>query len=71
MLSIELGTEILKQGTNLKLSGAERITDMIIEKKQEEVKTIVLFAKSNNYELYLSLGNISVYNRNCNNVFCY
>ena len=38
MLSIELGTEILKQGTNLKLSGAERITDMIIEKKQEEVK---------------------------------
>ena len=27
MLSIELGTEILKQGTNLKLSGAERITD--------------------------------------------
>ena len=29
MLSIELGTEILKQGTNLKLSGAERITDMI------------------------------------------
>jgi len=71
MLSIELGTEILKQGTNLKLSGAERITDMIIEKKQEEVKTKVLFAKSNNYELYLSLGNISVYNRNCNNVFCY
>ncbi len=71
MLSIELGTEILKQGTNLKLSGAERITDMIIEKKQEGVKTIVLFAKSNNYELYLSLGNISVYNRNCNNVFCY
>ena len=38
MLSIELGTEILKQGTNLKLSGAERITDMIIEKKQEEFK---------------------------------
>jgi hypothetical protein len=38
MLSIELGTEILKQGTNLKLSGAERITDMLIEKKQEEVK---------------------------------
>ena len=38
MLSIELGTEILKQGANLKLSGAERITDMIIEKKQEEVK---------------------------------
>ena len=71
MLSIELGTEILKQGTKLKLSGAERITDMIIEKKQEGVKTIVLFAKSNNYELYLSLGNISVYNRNCNNVFCY
>ena len=34
----ELGTEILKQGTNLKLSGAERITDMIIEKKQEEFK---------------------------------
>ena len=34
MLSIELGTEILK----LKLSGAERITDMIIEKKQEEAK---------------------------------
>jgi len=34
----ELGTEILKQGTNLKLSGAERITDMIIEKKQEEAK---------------------------------
>ena len=34
MLSIELGTEILKQGTKLKLSGAERITDMIIEKKQ-------------------------------------
>ena len=40
MLSIELGTEILKQGTKLKLSGAERITDMIIEKKQEEVKNI-------------------------------
>ena len=40
MLSIELGTEILKQGANLKLSGAERITDMIIEKKQEEVKNI-------------------------------
>lgn len=39
MLSIELGTEILKQGTNLKLSGAERITDMIIGKKQEEVKS--------------------------------
>ena len=36
MLSIELGTEILKQGANLKLSGAERITDMIIEKKEEE-----------------------------------
>ena len=36
MLSIELGTEILKQGTKLKLSGAERITDMIIEKKEEE-----------------------------------
>ena len=36
MLSIELGTEILKQGTKLKLYGAERITDMIIEKKQEE-----------------------------------
>ena len=67
----ELGTEILKQGANLKLSGAERITDMIIEKKQEEVKTIVLFAKSNNYERYLFLGNISVYNRNCNNDFCY
>ena len=63
MLIIELGTEILKQGTKLKLSGAERIT--------EKSKTIVLFAKSNNYELYLSLGNISVYNRNCNNVFCY
>lgn len=29
---------------------------MIIEKKQEEVKTIVLFAKSNNYERYLVLG---------------
>ena len=40
MLSIELGTEILKQGTKLKLSGAERITDMIIEKKEEEVKNI-------------------------------
>lgn len=40
MLIIELGTEILKQGTKLKLSGAERITDMIIEKKQEEVKNI-------------------------------
>ena len=40
MLSIELGTGILKQGTKLKLSGAERITDMIIEKKQEEVKNI-------------------------------
>lgn len=38
MLSIELGTEILKQGTKLELSGAERITDIIIEKKQEEVK---------------------------------
>ena len=68
MLSIELGTEILKQGTKLKLSGAERITDMIIEKKQEEVKND---STSNNYELYLSLGNISVYNRNCNNVFSY
>lgn len=30
MLSIELGTEILKQGANLKLSGAERITDINI-----------------------------------------
>lgn len=30
MLSIELGTEILKQGTNLKLSGAERITDNLL-----------------------------------------
>ena len=68
MLSIELGTEILKQGANLKLSGAERITDMIIEKKQEDVKND---STSNNYKLYLSLGNISVYNRNCNNVFCY
>ena len=29
-----------QQGTKLKLSGAERITDMIIEKKQEEVKNI-------------------------------
>lgn len=51
MLSIELGTEILKQGTNLKLSGAERITDMIIEKKQEEVKndsTIYLLAELKN-----------------------
>ena len=67
----ELGTEILKQGTNLKLSGAERITDMIIERNKKKSKTIVLFAKSNNYELYLSLGNISVYNRNRNNVFCY
>ena len=47
MLSIELGTEILKQGTKLKLSGAERITDMIIEKKQEEAKTIVLLIESN------------------------
>lgn len=27
--------------------------------------------KAKQYELYLSLGNISVYNRNCNNVFCY
>lgn len=71
MLSIELGTEILKQGTNLKLSGAERITDMIIEKKQEEVKNDSTICKSNNYELYLSLGNFSVYNRNCNNVFSY
>lgn len=71
MLSIELGTEILKQGTKLKLSGAERITDMIIEKNKKKSKTIVLFAKSNNYERYLFLGNISVYNRNCNNVFCY
>ena len=34
----ELGTEILTQGTKLKLSGAERITDRIIEKKQEEAK---------------------------------
>ena len=34
----ELGTEILTQGTKLKLSGAERITDKIIEKKQEEAK---------------------------------
>ena len=41
---------------------------MIIEKKQEEVKND---STSNNYELYLSLGNISVYNRNCNNVFSY
>ena len=38
MLSIELGTEILTQETKLKLSGAERITDKIIEKKQEEAK---------------------------------
>ena len=41
------------------------------EGKVEWAKTIVLFAKSNNYERYLFLGNISVYNRNCNNVFCY
>ena len=27
--------------------------------------------KAKQYELYLCLGNISVYNRNCNNVFCY
>ena len=27
--------------------------------------------KAKQYELYLSLGNISVYNRNCNNDFCY
>ena len=27
--------------------------------------------KAKQYELYLPLGNISVYNRNCNNVFCY
>ena len=27
--------------------------------------------KAKQYELYLSLGNISVYNRNCNNVFSY
>ena len=40
MLSIELGTEILKQGTKLKLFGIERITDMIIEKKQEEEEEV-------------------------------
>ena len=27
--------------------------------------------KAKQYERYLFLGNISVYNRNCNNVFCY
>ena len=27
--------------------------------------------KAKQYELYLCLGNISVYNRNCNNVFSY
>ena len=27
--------------------------------------------KAKQYELYLSLGNISVYNRNCHNVFSY
>ena len=45
MLSIELGTEILKQGANLQLSGAERITDMIIKKKQEEVKNYSTICK--------------------------
>ena len=34
----ELGTEILKQGANLKLSGAERITDMIIENTSVPLK---------------------------------
>ncbi len=38
MLSIELGTEILKQGTKLKLSGAERITDKIIEKCSVQIE---------------------------------
>ena len=70
MLSIELGTEILKQGTKLKLSGAERITDMIIEKKQEEAKNDSTINRKK-YELYFSLWNISVYNSNCNNVFSY
>ena len=42
-----------------------------MKRNKKKSKTIVLFAKSNNYELYLSLGNISVYNRNCNNVFSY
>ena len=53
MLSIELGTEILKQGTKLKLSGAERITDMIIEKKQEDNKIVSPYTapkKTNDYK---------------------
>ena len=58
MLSIELGTEILKQGTNLKLSGAERITDMIIEKKQEEVKNDSTICKKQNNMNYICLWGI-------------
>ena len=30
----DLGTEILEQGRRLKVSGAEKITDMVIEKKE-------------------------------------
>ena len=30
----DLGTEVIKQGVNLKLSGVERLTDKLIEKKR-------------------------------------
>ncbi|CUP69878.1 MULTISPECIES: hypothetical protein [Bacteroidales] len=30
----DLGTEILEQGRGLKVSGAEKITDKVIEKKE-------------------------------------
>ena len=33
-----LGTEILMQGSKLKVSGAERLTDAIVEKKKAENK---------------------------------
>jgi len=30
----DLGTEVIRQGVNLKLSGAERLTDKLIEEKE-------------------------------------
>ena len=30
----DLGTEVIKQGVNLKLSGVERLTDKLIEKRE-------------------------------------
>ena len=44
---------------------AEELADLLSTKKQTVSRVL------KEYELYLWLGNISVYNRNCNNVFCY